>query len=113
MSRPNKLKIHINGMRYAITTDLDPGYVAGLGLEIDTIVQAHVKESRASMSDALVLCALSCIDEKKKAEASADHLREQVTGYVEEANHARQEVQELRRELEKLKSRHGGKQGDK
>jgi len=99
-------------MRYAITTDQDPAYVAGLVQDVDTMVHAFIQESKASLNEALLLCALSSMDDKKKAEACADNLREQVKGYVDEANQARQEVQELRRELERLKSR-AGKQGDK
>lgn len=99
-------------MRYAITTDQDPAYVAGLVQEIDTMVQTFIRDSKASMNEALLLCALSSMDDKKKAEAGADNLREQVKGYVDEANQARQEAQELRRELERLKSR-ADKQGDK
>jgi len=99
---PNKLKIYVNNMMYAITAQDDTAYVKGLAEEIDECVRNVIHASKASMNEALVLTALYYIDEQKKAEANADHLRTQITEYAAEAGKARQEIAELKREIERL-----------
>jgi len=101
----NKLTIQICGIRYPITTLEEPAYVAGLAQEIDAAVRDMMKTGSVSINEALVLCALSYLDEKKKVEATTDNLRTQITGYVEEAAKARLEAQGLRREAEQLRGK--------
>jgi cell division protein ZapA len=52
---------------------------------------------------ALVLCAINSADQQKKSENSADHLRGQLSEYLEDAARARMELEEARRELDRLR----------
>ena len=63
-----------------------------------------------SVTDALILCLLNYMDNYHKAEENTDHMRSQLTGYLEdaakyriEADEAKREIERLRRELEQTK----------
>ena len=104
----HKLTIYINGMRYPIKTQEDPAYVAELAREIDESTKKLVAAG-STAGEAMVLLCLSYIDNWKKAEQSADNLRDQVTKYLDDAAKARSELAEANRELEKLRRlREGG-----
>lgn len=100
----NKAYFRIQGKEYAVRTEDDPAYVTSLGARLDGDVSAIMADnSRASLTDALVLCALKYLDDRQKNNASADNLRRQVTEYLEEANRARIALEEARKEIDRLK----------
>ena len=103
MAQANRLTIYINGIRYPIKTVEEPAYVEGLAREIDTMVRDLMNNAATSLNEALVLTALSCMDSYKRAEKSADNLRAQFSGYVEDAAKSRLEAEELRRQVERMK----------
>ncbi|MFV0402085.1 MAG: cell division protein ZapA [Oscillospiraceae bacterium] len=99
----NKVNIQVYGARYPISTNEDSGYVLDLGKELDQAVHGLMNNGKGlSFNDALVLLSLSYLDSSKKAERSADHLREQIAEYLEEAAKARLELSEARAELERM-----------
>jgi cell division protein ZapA len=102
----NKLTVLINGVRYAITTSEDVPYVQGLAREIDVLITDLMRHSNMSINQAMLLAALHFLDQYKKADESADHLRAQITEYAEDSAKARMELSEARKEL-------FGKQGGK
>ena len=100
----NKAYFRIQGKEYAIRGDDDPAYVTKLGAIIDADVSAIMKANdRASLTDALVLCALKYLDEVQKNGAVTDNMRRQVTEYLEEANRSRIALEEAKREIERLR----------
>ncbi|MDD2955768.1 MAG: cell division protein ZapA [Oscillospiraceae bacterium] len=99
----NRVKIEICGSRYNIASQEPEEYVLELGSQLNNQVKELVAANTAlSVNDALVLCAMSYLDSYKKAEANADHMRNQLTEYLEDAARARIEVDEARREVERL-----------
>lgn len=108
MAELRRAVIRVGTGKYPITTEEDPRYVETLGDEIDKQVTQLVN-NRMSLTEALVLVSLNYLDLYKKSEESADHLRGQITEYLDEAREARSEADEAKRELAQLKSKGGGR----
>ena len=104
MNAVNKIKIEICGSSYMITSTEEPAYVQELAEHLDSQVK-ELMASNPSMSItiALILCAMSYLDDMSKANFSADHLRSQIKEYLEDAARARTEADEAKREVERLK----------
>lgn len=111
----HKITIDVYGMPYHITTGEDPTYVEALGKEIDAMLRELMAPGSkiVSLPNALVLVALSYLDAYKKSEAATDNLREQVGEYLEEASKAKQELIELKMELERMNRDHQLSMDDK
>lgn len=100
----NRIKLRIGGMPYTISTTEPEEYVLELAAEIDRSVEAVLERNPAlSLNDALVLCIMDYADSRRKSEQNADHIREQLTGYLEDAARARMEADELRSEVIRLR----------
>ncbi|MEG1993957.1 MAG: cell division protein ZapA [Oscillospiraceae bacterium] len=110
MDMINKIKIDIAGSKYIINSKEEPEYVQKLADEINRNVEMLIENcGNLSLNDALVLTVLNYADSYKKAEQNADHLRSQLTDYLEdsaryriEAEEAKREIQSLKREIEQL-----------
>ena len=100
----NKVRLSICGTEYVINTSEEPDYVKSIAYEIEMMIE-RMMEQNASMTlnDAYMLCVLSYADRYKKAEENADHIRSQLTEYLEDAARARVELDEAKRELERLR----------
>ena len=100
----NKVKIEILGTPYNISTPEDEQYVVALAKEVDHQVRQVIDQNpKMSPAAALIISALSSIDSCKKSEKSSDHLRAQLTDYLEDATRARIELDDAKREIEKLR----------
>lgn len=98
-----KIRLMIAGTEYIISTDDDLDYVATLGDELDKRITAILSgNSRASVTQAAVLAALEYADQAKKGETSAENLRTQIQGYLEDAARARTDAEISKREAERL-----------
>lgn len=104
MGSLNKVKLEICGSKYVINTSEEPEYVHGLAYEINDAIKTLLdKSDTMTYNDALVLVTLNYADLYKKSEESADNLREQLTGYLEDAARARIDCDEAHREIERLR----------
>ena len=100
----NRVSLTICGTDYVITSDDDTDYIISIGKEVDREMDNILKNNtRISITMAAVLTALQYCDKARKADESADHLRTQIKDYIEESANARMEVDEVRRELERMK----------
>lgn len=82
----NRVKIEILGAEYTIATPEEEEYVRRLAREIDAQVsQLLDSDSKLSPNAALILTALSYADSFYKSEQSADHMRSQLSDYLEDA----------------------------
>ncbi len=101
----NRATIRIMGSDYVVMTDEAPMYVEELGRQIDEKVKKILGfDDRISLTAATILCALDYLNDLTKASQSADNMRGQVKDYLEDSAKARIEVEELKRQIEKLKS---------
>lgn len=105
MEMSNKVKISIAGSKYVINTPEEPEYVESLADEINNHIETFTENSgNLSINDALVLTVLNYADGFKKSEQNSDHLRSQLTDYLEDSNRYRNEAEEAKRELEQAKA---------
>lgn len=102
----NRIRIEVGSAKFVIATSEEEAYVQSLGQELDEQVQAILDASdRVTLNDALVLCALNYLDSYKKSEESADHMRSQLTDYLSDAARARLDLDEAKREIDRLNRR--------
>ncbi len=103
MATLNRVCLHIAGSEYTLTTDEPEEYVQKLAKDIDDRIQnALAGNDRMSVMMATVLAALELADEANKSADSADNLRGQIQGYLEENGKTRMELDAARRELDRL-----------
>ena len=103
MQDRNKVTLRIGGAEYMVSADADTAYILGIGEEVDSYVSQMMKNNpQISTTVAAVFAALDFCDKAHKAESAADNLRAQIRGYVEEAGRARLDVDEARREINRL-----------
>lgn len=99
----NRVRVEIGTGRYTISTNEPEEYVLALARGInEKLEEVMGANSTLSQSDALILCLLDYADGKKKSEQGADHIRDQLTGYLEDNAKQRIELDELRAEVKKL-----------
>ncbi len=103
MQDRNKVTLRIGGAEYTVRADEETAYILAVGEEVDTYVTQLMKDTpQISTTVAAVFAALEFCDRAHKADAAADNLRAQIRGYVEEAGRARLDVDEARREINRL-----------
>ena len=100
----NKVKLSIAGAEYSVVTEDDVKYVAELGKDVDLAIAKTMKENpHISVTQAAVLTTLNYADEYKKATTTADHLREQIKDYLDDASNAKSKADWARHEAERAK----------
>ena len=104
MSTPNRVRITINGVHYAISTPEPEEYVLSLAQELDDQVRGVLEANpNISFNDGMVLCAMNSVDAYKRSEENADRMRTQISEYLEDAAKARIELDEVKRENVRLR----------
>lgn len=100
----NKIKLNIAGTEYSLSAEEEPAYMAELGAQVDQAMRDLLDNNpRVSTTMAAVLVALNNADLARKAEATADNLRAQMKGYLDDNHRGRQETETARREVERLR----------
>ena len=100
----NKIKITVAGTQYSIMSQEEPENVEGLARNLDKQLRTLLGTNPAlSLSDALILCALQYMDDAKKNEDTADHLRAQFSGYMDEIKEAKDPEEALKKDLEQMR----------
>lgn len=99
----NRVKLHICGTDYYITTEDDAEYTQSLGAQLDETISGMMRDNgRLSLTQAAILASLDAMDAYRKSESSADNLRSQIREYLEDSARARMEVEVSRREVDRL-----------
>jgi cell division protein ZapA len=103
MEAMNRVALYIGGTEYFFNSDEDANYVVKIGHEVDKKISDLLElNSRISTTAAAIFAALDFCDKKFKAEESAQNLRNQIKEYVDDANRARMEADEARKEIGRL-----------
>lgn len=101
MNNANNVEICINGVHYHIATNEPAQYLQELAHEVDSQLQVLLERNPAmGLNDAAVLCLLNYADNYRRSEEGADHMRTQISDYLEDAAKARIELDEATRRLE-------------
>ena len=101
----NKITVSISGAEYTFMSDDSPEYMRKIAALVDERMSDITSSGRVNRVDAAVLVATNFADELLKQQSVAENLRRQVKNYLDEANKAKSELSECRRELLKLQQR--------
>lgn len=101
---PSKVRLSIAGAYYSLITEEDEKYLNQLASEVDKLITTTQKaNSNISLTQAGVLAALDFADKAKKATITADHLREQLKDYLDDASSAKNKADSAKIEAENAK----------
>ena len=98
----NRVTVSICGEEYTLVAEEAPSYMQKVGGYVDAKLSDLINVAKVGRSDAAVLTAVNIADELFKEREASDGLRAQLKQYLDEANQAKNEVSELKRELFKL-----------
>ena len=90
----NRITVTICGEDYTFMAEESLSYMQ----KVAALVDAKMSE----IMDAAVLAAVNMADEMLKQQLSTENLRRQLKGYLDDANKAKSELSECKRELFKL-----------
>ena len=102
-----RVTMSICGEDYTLVAEETAAYMEKIGSMVDKKMQDLMAEARVSRSDAAVLAAVNLADELCKAQEGTENLRRQLKSYLDEANAAKNEVSELKRQLFKYQQNSG------
>ena len=101
----NRITVNICDEEYTFTAEESPSYMQKVAALVDEKMTSILRSTRVNHADAAVLAAVNIADEYLKSLASSENLRSQIKGYLDEANRAKAEASELKREIFKLQRR--------
>ena len=101
----NKITVTISGTEYTLMSDDAPAYMQRVADLVDGKMEEIMASGRVSCMDAAVLAATNLADELFKQQNSTENLRTQLKGYLDEANTAKSELSEAKRQISKLQQR--------
>ena len=95
----NRVTMNICGEDYTLVADESAAYMEKIGSMVDEKMRNLLDEAHVSRNDAAILAAVNLADELCKVQDGAENLRRQLKSYLDEANTAKNEVSELKRQL--------------
>ncbi len=101
----NRVTMNICGQEYVLVAEESAAYMEKVGALVDSKMTELMESARIGRSDAAVLAAVNIADELYKAQETAENLRRQLKGYLDEAAQAKNEISELKRQLFKQQNR--------
>jgi len=100
---PNKISLSIAGLSILVTTPEDEEYVNQIAEELERNILAVLEKSvGASITNAVLLCAIEYLDGYKKSTRTANNMRSQIKDYLAEAANAKLEYDEERKRNNEL-----------
>ncbi len=101
----NRITVSICGGDYTLLAEENPSYMQKVAALVDGKMSEIMASGRVSRTDAAVQAAANLADELLKQQASTESLRSQLKGYLDDANKAKNELSECKREVIKLQQR--------
>ena len=98
----NRITVTICGEDYTFMAEESLSYMQKVAALVDAKMSEIMGSGRVSRMDAAVLAAANMADEMLKQQVSTENLRRQLKGYLDDANKAKNELSECKRELFKL-----------
>lgn len=98
----NRITVNICGTDYTLMAEESPSYMQKVAALVDARMGEIMASGRISRIDAAVLAATNIADELLKQQSSTENLRSQLKGYLDDANRAKNELSECKREIFKL-----------
>lgn len=101
----NRITVSICGNDYTLMAEESPSYMQKVAAMVDAEMGEIMASGRVGRLDAAVLAAANLADQLLKQQASTENLRSQLKDYLDDANKAKAELSECRRELFKLQQK--------
>ena len=101
----NRVVINICGEDYTFVAEESAAYMEKVGAYVSGKMQEVLDSAKVGRTDAAVLTAVNITDELFKAQSASEQLRSQITGYLDEAGKAQNQVSELKREVFRLQQK--------
>ena len=101
----NRITVSICGDDYTLMAEESPSYMQKVAAMVDAEMGEIMASGRVGRLDAAVLGAANLADQLLKQQASTENLRSQLKDYLDDANKAKAELSECRRELFKLQQK--------
>ncbi|MCI9165574.1 MAG: cell division protein ZapA [Oscillospiraceae bacterium] len=101
----NRITVSICGDDYTLMAEESPSYMQKVAAMVDAEMGEIMASGRVGRLDAAVLAAANLADQLLKQQASTENLRSQLKDYLDDANKAKAELSECRRELFKLQQK--------
>ena len=101
----NRITVSICGTDYTFTAEESPSYMQKVAALVDARMGEIMLNGRINRVDAAVLAAANIADELLKEKTASENLRSQLKDYLDDANRAKNEASELRREIFKLQQK--------
>ena len=101
----NRITVSICGGDYTLLAEENRSYMQKVAALVDGKMSEIMASGRVSRTDAAVLAAANLADELLKQQASTESPRSQLKGYLDDANKAKNELSECKREVIKLQQR--------
>ncbi len=98
----NKVKVRIAGEEFTIVAAESDEYIRRVASYIDSKVSTIRTNNRIALSDAIVLATCNITDELFKSRETAESLRLQLKGYIDDITRLRTELNDARREIARL-----------
>ena len=98
----NRITVNICGTEYTLMAEESPSYMQKVAALVDAKMGEIMASGKVSRMDAAVLTAMNIADEMLKQQSGSENLRSQLKGYLDDANRAKNELSECKRELFKL-----------
>lgn len=95
-------KLNVAGSSYKIVSEDSPEYMASLAKEVDLKIDALLKKSTMSTTQAAVIVALDYADTLKKSASSTDNIKAQLKESLKDVANAKKEADFYKKELERL-----------
>ena len=101
----NRVTVSICGEDYTFVADESASYMQKVGSYVNDKMEELLSSAKVGRTDAAVLTAANIADELFKEREAGEGLRRQLKQYLDEANRAKAEASELKREIFKLQNR--------
>ena len=98
----NRITVTICGTDYTLMAEESPSYMQKVAALVDGKMHELMTAGHLCGMDAAVLAAVNIADDMLKQQGSTENLRSQLKGYLDEANRAKAELSECKREIFKL-----------
>ena len=100
----NHITMQICGHEYTLVAEERADYMKKVGSMVDQRMAELMEKSHMGRDDAAVLTAVNLADELLKSHDNAENLRRQLKTYLDEANEAKNQASELKRQLLRTQS---------
>lgn len=101
----NRITVSICGTEYTLMAEESPSYMQKVAALVDEKMGEIMESGRINRVDAAVLAAANIADALLKEQSISENLRSQLKDYLDEANKAKSEASDLRREVFKLQQK--------